>query len=162
MAKAWQPKGSDLSRMQGKVSISRRKNSVLTLEQKQKLGVLPPLDSQRSGNRLLPGESGRIGGTRPLPRSHGEADAVYRNLMRTTARAHDGYGGSPTPKEGDRVKIMGKVYGEGKIGVVTMTSPSGSYHDVSVGGKHVGSYHSSDLQPRVPAGNSKGGQWTKK
>lgn len=63
------------------------------------------------------------------------------------SRSHEGYGGSRTPREGDRVKVMGKVHGAGKYGFVSITAPSGGFHVVEDNkGKPLGSYHSSDLK----------------
>jgi hypothetical protein len=80
------------------------------------------------------------------------------------ARAKEGYGGSETPKEGDKVQIMGRVQGAGKKGVVI--SSHGSFHVVATTKKDLEegrgqSYHSTDLQKRVPKGESTGGRWTK-
>lgn len=62
-------------------------------------------------------------------------------------RANDGHGGSPTPVEGDRVKVMGKVHGAGKKGTVSSGSRDGSFVYVKdAKGETLGSYHVSDLK----------------
>jgi hypothetical protein len=63
-------------------------------------------------------------------------------------RSHDGYNGSPTPRDGDRVKIMGKVQGAGKKGTVNFPTSDRSFayvHDEETG-KSIGSYHVSNLK----------------
>jgi len=74
-----------------------------------------------------------------------EADKAAIESARSIseARKHEGHGGSKTPSEGDRVKVMGKVNGAGKTGIVE--SSMGSFHYVTIG-KGTASYHSSDLK----------------
>jgi hypothetical protein len=62
-------------------------------------------------------------------------------------RAFEGHGGTATPKEGDRVRIMGKVFGAGKTGIVKYSDSQGSFHSVrDAKGNSLGSFHSSDLK----------------
>lgn len=77
------------------------------------------------------------------------ASEIAKVAQVSQSRAREGFGGSRTPAEGDRVKVMGKVNGAGKMGRVSMTAPSGSFHSVRDSkGNSMGSYHSSDLKVR--------------
>lgn len=64
----------------------------------------------------------------------------------SSRRSHEGYGGSRTPAEGDRVTVKGNVAGAGKGGRVVMTAPSGSFHVVEHANGKQSSYHSSNLK----------------
>lgn len=51
--------------------------------------------------------------------------------------------------EGDSVKIVGEVTGKGKSGTVHQVSPSGTHVGVAdKNGNHLGYYHVSDLKKR--------------
>lgn len=62
-------------------------------------------------------------------------------------RAKEGHGGTKTPQQGDRVKVMGQVFHAGKTGTISSSDSQGSFHYVKDGkGNSLGSFHSSDLK----------------
>lgn len=91
-----------------------------------------------AGNNV-PGKKG----FQPKSSSKSSADSTEAAIAK--GRASEGFGGTMTPLPGDSVRIAGDVQGKGKKGVVAESN--GSFHTVkSESGKHIGYFHSSDLE----------------
>jgi hypothetical protein len=96
-----------------------------------------------SGNFGHGGRPGEVGGSGES--GGGVPGSADKSIAE--GRKHEGFGGSPIPVEGDRVKIMGKVGGAGKKGIVGNGSSDGRFVYVKTEkGESLGSYHVSDLK----------------
>lgn len=87
----------------------------------------------RGKNGVRTSMSSSVGGT-------GLDDAVTSHLTEKEEKA-------PMHRDGDAVKVTGKVNGQGKTGVIQETAPSGHFHIVKHSDGSKASYHESDLSP---------------
>jgi hypothetical protein len=83
-------------------------------------------------------------GGRHLVNTEGYGYARYHAPIDDSAAAEEK---TVTHKEGDSVKVTGKVNGQGKTGVIQETAPSGHFHIVKHSDGSKASYHESDLSP---------------